>query len=66
MKLIKGKSYGTLYGKMEYGGILGGIWFNCDICHKERMNTHEFYTGPATNPNEVWHLGSECVKKFLK
>ena len=65
MRLIEYKKYQTIYGEMIYTGLHSGSNFTCDLCHKERWKSHEFVLGQPDNPNQIYHLGTECVKKWV-
>ena len=65
MKLIIGEIYQTKWGNLTYTGRYKGSNYNCCICQKDRWDTHEFVKGDPSNPLQVYHFGSECIKKFI-
>jgi hypothetical protein len=60
MKLIVGNRYGSWI----YEGIREGIWYNCDLCGKERLKTHWFYK--YNNNQDVEKYGTGCIKDALR
>lgn len=65
LKLTEGQKYDSKYGLLTYTGFFRHGGFYCDGCDRQR-SIHEFLKGDYPQHTQIYHYGTECVKKFIR